>query len=354
MRNDRHLRVVKMRNDRHLRVVKRQKGRLEGREAEHKMSGRIRRTFEMLLCVAAVAGILTGCVNSGGKAADAPEKLVKSKSEGRNLVPDVTRDTLTLPASDPSTDESTKNPSKSSGNKITATQKPEENDDVIGGSLVDPAKYIPDPGARIKIVLDPGHGGVHKGASCDGIEEQDLNLKVALLCRNYLITHYSDVAVYMTRSTDRELDPTLKVDLEERARVAELANADALVSIHFNASEKHDQSGAIVYVSKRDNVHEESALLGEQILGRLEDLGIENHSISIRDSNDLMDKNGNPYDYYAINRHCAAREIPGIIVEHAYIDSPTDRCFIDSEEDLAAIAEADALGIAAHFELTLY
>ncbi len=95
-------------------------------------------------------------------------------------------------------------------------------------------------------------------------------------------------------------------------------------------------------------------MLGDAILKRLEDLGIENHSISIRDSNDLFDTSGNPYDYYAINRHCAAKDIPGIIVEHAYIDSPIDRGFIDSEEGLAAIAEADALGIAAHFELTLY
>lgn len=328
------------------------KGRLKGREAEHKMSGRIRRTFEIVLCVAAAVGILTGCVSTGSKSTDAPESMSKSKSDGRTLVPDLTRDTLTLPPSDPE-DEASPASDKSSG-KTTPAKVEKEKDDVILGSLVDPAKYIPDPGARIKIVLDAGHGGVHAGASCDGIREQDINLKVAIACRNYLVTHYSDVAVYMTRSLDKELDPTLKIDLEERAKVAELANADALISIHFNASEKHDQNGAIVYVSKRDNVHEESALLGEQILKKLEDLGIENHSISIRDSNDLIDKDGNPYDYYAINRHCALRGIPGIIVEHAYIDSPIDRCFIDSEEDLKAIAEADALGIAAHFELTLY
>ncbi len=316
------------------------------------MSGRIRRAFGSLICVAVAAGILTGCVSSSSKATDAPEKLEKSIADGRTLVPDITRDTLSLPGTDES--DTSKTPAKTTTPKTSETKKSTDKDDVIGGSLVDPAKYIPDPGARIKIVLDPGHGGVHSGASYDGINEQDLNLKVALLCRNYLITHYSDVAVYMTRSTDRELDPTLKVDLEERARVAELANADALVSIHFNASDKHDLHGSIVYVSRRDNVNEESSLLGEQILGRLADLGLENHGISTRDSNDLFDKDGNPYDYYAINRHCASRDIPGIIVEHAYIDNEADRPFIDSEEDLAAIAEADALGIAAHFELTLY
>jgi len=313
------------------------------------MSGRIKRFVGSLLCLAAVAGILTGCVSSGGKAVDA-EKLGKTVANGKNLVPDITRDTLSLPSKDTLTkDESIKASGKSS-----ESSKDKNDEDVIGGSLVDPSKYIPDPGARIKIVLDAGHGGVHAGASCDGLEEKDLNLKVALLCRNYLVTHYSDVAVYLTRSADRELDPTLKVDLEERARVAELANADALVSLHFNASENHDLHGSIVYVSRRDNVHEESALLGDQILKNLEDLGLENHGISIRDSNDLFDKDGNPYDYYAINRHCASRDIPGIIVEHAYIDNNSDRKFIDSDSDLEAIAEADALGIAAHFELTLY
>jgi len=312
------------------------------------MSGRISKVFKLILCVAAVTGILTGCVRSNGIATDAPEKL--QKSTGQNLVPNITRDTLTLP--DGLNDDELPAATAAAGEQTK--EKVQDNEDVIGGTLVDPAKYIPDPDARIKIVLDPGHGGVHTGASCDGFEEQDLNLRVAILCRNYLITHYSDVAVYMTRTIDRELDPTLKLDLEERAKVAERANADALVSLHFNASEDHDLSGANVYVSRRDNVHEESALLGECILAGLEDLGIENHGISIRDSNDLFDKEGNPYDYYAINRHCASRDIPGIIVEHAYIDNPKDRGFIDSEDDLKAIAEADALGIAAHFELKLY
>ena len=318
------------------------------------MSGRIRRTFGSIICAIAVAGILTGCVSSGSKTTDIPEKLEKSIADSRNLVPDITRDTLTIQGNNDQTSDTVSSLSGKTKEKTSSSGKSSGKEQVIGGSLVDPAKYIPDPGARIKIVLDPGHGGVHKGASCDGLEEQDLNLRVALLCRNYLVTHFSDVAVYMTRSTDRELDPTLKTDLEERARVAELANADALVSLHFNASEKHDLHGAIVYVSRRDNVNEESSLLGEQILGRLEDLGIENHGITIRDSNDLFDKDGNPYDYYAINRHCASRNIPGIIVEHAYMDNETDRGFIDSEGDLEAIAEADALGIAAHFELTLY
>ncbi len=314
------------------------------------MYGRITRAFKVLISVAAVAGILTGCISSSSTLTDAPEKLEKSISNGKSLIPDITRDTLTLPDKElASVDESLKTPAKS-----TVSNKTEEKEDVIGGSLIDPAKYVPDPSARIKIVLDPGHGGVHSGAVCDGLREQDLNLKVAILCRNYLITHYSDVAVFLTRSTDRELNETLKIDLEERANVAEFANADALISLHFNASENHDANGAIVYVSKRDNVNEESGMLGDAILKRLEDLGIENHSISIRDSNDLFDTSGNPYDYYAINRHCAAKDIPGIIVEHAYIDSPIDRGFIDSEEGLAAIAEADALGIAAHFELTLY
>ncbi|MCR5829865.1 MAG: N-acetylmuramoyl-L-alanine amidase [Lachnospiraceae bacterium] len=315
------------------------------------MSGRIKRAFGSLICIVAAAGILTGCVSTGGKTTDAPENLKKTVSDGRMLVPDITRDTLTLPQdASTSADESLKTPGKSTKNET----KEQVDEKIIEGSLIDPAKYIPDPNARIKIVLDPGHGGVHAGASCDGIEEKDINLKVALMCRNYLVTHYSDVAVYMTRSIDRELSPTLKDDLEERANVAEHADADALISIHFNASENHDSSGSIVYVSKRDNVHEESALLGDQILGRLEDLGLESHGISIRDSNDLMDPDGNPYDYYAINRHCAKRDIPGIIVEHAYIDNLADRDFIDSDEDLRAIAEADALGIAAHFELTLY
>lgn len=223
------------------------------------------------------------------------------------------------------------------------------------GYYVNANSYVPDPDARVKIVLDPGHGGKYAGAEQDGYREQDMALKVALYCKEYLVQRYSDVAVYLTRQTDVELQSdTLAHDLEARVDVAVNADADALVSLHFNGSETHEQSGATVYVSRRDNVHDVSATFGDMILNRLADLGLGNNGISTRDSNDLFDNAGNPYDYYAINRHGAAEDLPAIIVEHCFLDNEADFEFYRTDEALRELAYADALGIAEYFELTLY
>lgn len=223
------------------------------------------------------------------------------------------------------------------------------------GYYIDPASYIPNSEARVVIVLDPGHGGKYSGASQDEFKEQDIALRVAQYCRDYLIQRYSDVAVYLTREEDKELSQdSLALDLEARALLAQQVDADALVSLHFNASETHEQCGATVYVSRRDSVHDVSATFGEQILDRLSDLGLGNNGINTRDSNDMFDSEGNPYDYYAINRHCAKMEIPGIIVEHCYLDNAADYPFYRTDEAIRELAYADALGIAQFFELTLY
>jgi N-acetylmuramoyl-L-alanine amidase len=107
----------------------------------------------------------------------------------------------------------------------------------------------------------------------------------------------------------------------------------------------------MVLVSHQENVSEACKDLGESILGELTALGLVSNGTITRDSNDMFDDAGKPLDYYAINRHCAARDIPGIIVEHCFMDNATDEQFIDSEEDLRALAKADAVGIANYFGL---
>ena len=85
------------------------------------------------------------------------------------------------------------------------------------------------------VVIDPGHGGKDPGCvSRDKkVYEKDIVLDVAKRLRNKINTYYSnDVKVIMTRDTD------VFVELENRAVIANKANANLFISIHVNAVEK--------------------------------------------------------------------------------------------------------------------
>lgn len=97
------------------------------------------------------------------------------------------------------------------------------------------------PPKRIKIVLDPGHGGTDPGAiGVDGVAEKDVVLKIARkLARQLESSGAFDVV--LTRETD------VFIALEERTALANIEDADLFVSIHANASVTGKQSGVETY-----------------------------------------------------------------------------------------------------------
>ncbi len=83
------------------------------------------------------------------------------------------------------------------------------------------------PLAIKKVVIDPGHGGVHTGAISDsGVTEKELALDIGLRLRR--IMERESFQVVMTRETDRT------VSLEKRVTLANESGADIFVSIHIN------------------------------------------------------------------------------------------------------------------------
>lgn len=204
---------------------------------------------------------------------------------------------------------------------------------------------------NVIIALDAGHGGGFPGASYDGLVEKNLTLTLANEIKLYLEENYTGMEVYLVRDEDSTLSGDVAEDLEMRAEYAKSVNADALVSLHFNASDDHKQEGAMVLISHQENVTEVSEDLAHSILDELAALGIDDNGTRTRNSNDMFDEDGNPLDYYAINRHCAKREIPGIIVEHCFIDNANDQTFIENDEKLKELAKADAIGIANYYGL---
>ena len=215
-----------------------------------------------------------------------------------------------------------------------------------GGKSAGCSVHVAAPNAVV--VLDPGHDSVHNGASYGGYREEIINMTVAQSCKAYLESHYAGVDVYLTRG-DGPLAGALRDDLEARAQVAQNYGADILVSMHFNASVNHNASGCLAFVSKQGNVAGQCAALGNSILAQITAAtGLGSHGCISTSSDTYFDEFGNPLDYYAINRHCANRGIPGIIVEHCFMD--VDSGFL-SNDWLNRFGVADAIGIANYLGL---
>ena len=101
--------------------------------------------------------------------------------------------------------------------------------------------------ARLKVVIDPGHGGKDPGArGWRGLEEKDVVLDIAKLLAERLRADGIEVA--MTRSDDRFLA------LEERTGFANAQGADLFISVHANASTNPAMRGVeIYYLNNTDN-----------------------------------------------------------------------------------------------------
>lgn len=87
------------------------------------------------------------------------------------------------------------------------------------------------------VVIDPGHGGTQHGAAgvC-GVLEKDVTLQISNELSN-LLRASEKIEVVQTRTDDRDLS------LEERATIANLRQADMLISIHANASPNSKHHG---------------------------------------------------------------------------------------------------------------
>jgi N-acetylmuramoyl-L-alanine amidase len=108
----------------------------------------------------------------------------------------------------------------------------------------------------LRVVIDPGHGGVDPGAEREGVREADLMLQTGQELYSVLID--AGVDAIMTRQTD------VFVPLETRLTIARNFRADLFISLHADALVKDEAQGATIYTLSKDSSDTATAKLADR------------------------------------------------------------------------------------------
>ena len=170
-----------------------------------------------------------------------------------------------------------------------------------------------------KIIIDAGHGGIDGGAvGYNGVIEKDINLKIALKLKDFLLSSGYDVI--LTRDTDTMLDgegKTRKVaDMNARLKII-TDNPDAIfLSIHQNLFSQNSSWGAQVFFSQN---HFESEILASLIQSRFVEL--------LQPQNTRVSKQTDSSLYLFKNA-----QIPAVLIECGFLSNAIDANNLSDDE----------------------
>ena len=171
-----------------------------------------------------------------------------------------------------------------------------------------------------KVFIGVGHGGNDFGAS-KYLVEKDINLVMALACRDYL--EKNGVQVLMSRTKD-ENDP-----INDEIKECNAFDPNLAIDIHNNAG---GGDGFEAYYHYKGGT---SKTLAENIEAEVKAIGQNSRGCKIR-------LNSSGTDYYGFIRKTAC---PAVIVEGCFVDNATDVQISDSLEEQKAFGVAYAKGI---------
>ena len=171
-----------------------------------------------------------------------------------------------------------------------------------------------------KVYIDPGHGGKDPGA-VRYLVEKDVNLAMALACRDYLVK--KGIEVKMSRTGDKN------TDINDSASEANRWGADYAVSVHNNAG---GGIGFEVFCSVKGGD-------GRRLAGEIEKEVKKIRQVS-RGIKTKADSGGN--DYFGFIR---LTDMPAVILEGVFVDSRKDSKKADTLKKQKKFGEAYAKGI---------
>ncbi|KFI30736.1 N-acetylmuramoyl-L-alanine amidase [Paenirhodobacter enshiensis] len=200
-----------------------------------------------------------------------------------------------------------------------------------------------DGGEPLRVVLDPGHGGIDPGAEIDGLQEKVLTLTFARELKEQMTR--AGMSVTMTRTED------VFVPLEDRITIARNAGADLFIALHADILSEGQASGATIYQLDEKSEDEASRKLAERhdrddllagvdlaghddgVAGVLMDLArTETQPRSVRLAQVLAGaiRGANlPMHRHPVQKAdfsvLKAPDIPSVLVELGFLSSPDDR-----------------------------
>lgn len=141
--------------------------------------------------------------------------------------------------------------------------------DAAAGAPHDPRWDLPEPrgiaaprdGGPLRVLIDPGHGGIDPGAIVEDVQEADLMLRLAREVKEALLrsdAFAQGVEVHLTRETD------VFVSLERRVAIAHEIGADLFLSLHADKLAQGVARGATVYTLSETASDAASAALAER------------------------------------------------------------------------------------------
>ena len=223
----------------------------------------------------------------------------------------------------------------------------------------------PPDASRPLVVIDPGHGGHDPGASYGAAREKAITLRIARAIRDELVRG-GGIRVAMTRDEDRYLV------LEERSNIARRLGADLFISVHADAAENPQASGASVYVlsargsseaaqrmAQRENasdrvkgvaIAEESDAVGSILLDlsqREAQAGSEEMAgLILRELDGEMPMHTGRVQSAAFVV-LKAPDVPSVLFETGYLSNGLDAAYLQSPQGVATLSKGAARAIRA-------
>ena len=198
----------------------------------------------------------------------------------------------------------------------------------------------------VRVVLDPGHGGVYDigAVGPNGLAEIDLNLTLSKAVLNELASRGISAATTRTGSYGSLLSV--------RAGLADALGAEALVSIHHNAptSSLGDEPGTDVFVQSvsAQEARADSARLGgllhreiTKALSRFDKVAWSR----AHDTGVLRVLNPRGRDTYGMLRRPT---VPAALVEYGYLSNRSEAALFATDEYIRVAAKATANAIEAY------
>ncbi len=205
------------------------------------------------------------------------------------------------------------------------------------------------------VVLDPGHGGPNTGAvGPRGTMEKDLNLDIARRTRDLLeaphaidwetgaITEGNEIpaagTVWVTRTEGPE-GADIETGLVFRATLANVAGADALVSIHNNAAPDgpSEITGAEAYYRVQDAESKRlSGLVVEELRRGFASFDADWASAVDAGAKYRVRRDG-ATDLYGVLKDA---KVPAVLVEGAYLTNPSEEALLLTPEFRQAYADS--------------